>query len=764
MNILLGIIMIAFLVLLTRLAYLQLVQVNKYQTMAQQNHLRLIPITAPRGEILDRNGVRIVGNRPVYTVSLAYLGIKDTDQVVARLARILRGEKSFQGMSVEEIDQQIHKKLNEQKLRLYEPVQVAEKVSAETVSRIEEQRLELPGVLIDVKPVRDYPYGDLLVPTLGYVGIMDQQELEAHKNEGYKLGDAWGKDGLEKSYEPYLRGERGARQVEVDAQGRPVRDLGLKKPVPGNNLVLTVDARLQRAAQDALVRSIARLRQEGYAEVGAGAAVVLNVHTGEILALVSQPTYDPTIFVRELSRQEWNAAWAKINRDQSLVNRALALYPPGSTFKMVVAAAALENGKIAPDFAIDDTGRYKYKTDWKPSGHGRVDVVRGLKVSCDTFFWAVGEMIGPELIGKYAREFGLGQKTGLELPGEHAGRIPGPEQKYQLWKPMLEDVQKEMDNIRQDYARRLAAAGEDEKAALKREMDNRLAPLQDRHNKIEWELKWREYDTLDMAIGQGNNYYSPLQLANYVAAIANGGTLYRPYLVKKVVAPNGQMVQEFTPQEIRRVNVSARTLAILREGMRQVTLPPDGTAAGVFAGANYSAAAKTGTAEVHGHDNHALFVAFAPYENPEVALAVVVDYGGHGSTAAGSAARDILDAYFNLKNVPTDAGLFDRSSIDLTGTNEPSQGYSCPAARSAPPQRQGQDRSGRQPESLNSRQSQSFNNQTLSGGSTQNSVQSPPNEGSRSSPYDGAKPPPNGDSQSSHTGGSQPSQSTSSST
>jgi penicillin-binding protein 2 len=188
-------------------------------------------------------------------------------------------------------------------------------------------------------------------------------------------------------------------------------------------------------------------------------------------------------------------------------------------------------------------------------------------------------------------------------------------------------------------------------------MNRRLAPLQDRYNKIEWELKWREFDTLDMAIGQGNNYYTPLQLANYVAAIANGGILYKPYLVKKVVAPDGQTVAQFSPQEIRRVNVSDRTLEILRRGMHEVTLPPDGTAAGVLAGTGYSSAAKTGTAEVHGHDNHALFVAFAPYEKPEVALAVVVEYGGHGSSAAGSVAREILDAYFNLKNAPPTAGL-----------------------------------------------------------------------------------------------------------
>ncbi|RKO67682.1 penicillin-binding protein 2 [Desulfofundulus salinus] len=759
LQVLLGLVIAAFAVLFIRLAYLQLVEADKYQMMAQQNHLRLIPIMAPRGEILDRNGVRIVGNQPVYTISFAYLGIKDTDRVIARLARILVGEKTFQGMSVAEIEQEIHKKLNEQKLRLYEPVPIADKVSSETVSRIEEQRLELPGVLIDVRPVRHYPYGDLLVPTLGYVGIMDQKELEENKDKGYRLGDSWGKDGLEKSFESYLRGQRGARQVEVDAQGQPVRDLGVKEPVPGNNLVLTIDARLQRAVQDALARGIARVQKEGYSQARAGAAVVLDVHTGEILALASHPTYDPTIFTRDLSRKEWNAAWAKITRDQSLLNRAIALYPPGSTFKMVVAAAALELGKITPQFAINDTGRYKYKVDWKPGGHGRVDVVRALKVSCDTFFWTVGVMLGPESIARYAREFGLGQKTGLELPGEHAGRIPGPEQKYNLWKPLLDSVQKQMDDIRKEYEKRLAGAGEGEKAALEREMNRRLAPLQDRYNKIEWELKWREYDTLDMAIGQGNNYYTPLQLANYVAAIANGGVLYKPYLVKKVVAPDGQTVAQFSPQEIRRVNVSSRTLEILRQGMHEVTLPPDGTAAGVLAGTGYSSAAKTGTAEVHGHDNHALFVAFAPYEKPEVALAVVVEYGGQGSSAAGSVAREILDAYFDLKNAPPTAGLSaageqakeGQATGTVHGVHAPSPGFQPPRSTGgsgnvqprrttapadvpvASPGRQGQDSSPGPP----------------AGGST-------PDAGTGESPPGGVQTPAQGSRQAPANGGVQP--------
>jgi penicillin-binding protein 2 len=232
----------------------------------------------------------------------------------------------------------------------------------------------------------------------------------------------------------------------------------------------------------------------------------------------------------------------------------------------------------------------------------------------------------------YAREYGLGQKSGVDLPGEEAGRVPNPAQKYGKWQEELVRVQKEIDQIKQENQ---GSRG-------------KLADLERKKSKIEWELKWREYDTLDMAVGQGDNYYSPLQLANYLAAIVNGGIVYRPYLVKKIVTPDGRLLRKVEPQKVHKANVSSQTLKIIKEGLHLVTLPPGGTAAGVFAGAPYKAGAKTGTAEVHGHDNHALFLAFAPYEKPEIAVAVVIEYGGKGSGVAGPVARQILDGYFDL--------------------------------------------------------------------------------------------------------------------
>ncbi len=598
----------AFLVLVVRLGFLQLVEADKYQTQARQNHQRLIPITAPRGDILDRNGERIVGNRPVYTVSVTYLGLKNTDRIVNTLANLLVGEKAYEGMDVGQIKARIQEKMQAKKLRLYEPVHVAVGVSLEAVARIEEHRLDLPGVVIDVQPVRDYPYGDLLAPVLGYVGEIEKEQLEKHKDKGYQMGDNFGKTGLERQYEEFLRGKRGARLVEVDALGRPVRDLGVEAPTPGNNLVLTVDHRLQRAAQDALARGIANAVTVGRAKVPKGktlsaAAVVLDVRTGEVLTMASLPSYDPAVFARGVSSKEYQ----ELIKTGALRNHAIeTTYIPGSTFKMVTATALLEGGIVRPETTIFDPGYYKTQKDWKPGGHGRVDIRRALKVSCDTFFYMFGAQAGPELMGKYAREYGLGEKTGIDLPGEEQGRVPTRELKKEL------------------------------------------------HPNDPWESRWHEYDSTNMAIGQGENKYTAIQLANYMAAIANGGSLYKPYIVKKIISPDGKTMASFAPQLARKISVSAQTLKIIQEGIHMVTLPPDGTAAAVFAGAPYRAAAKTGTAEVGdaAGNKHALFLAYAPYEHPEVAVSVIIEYGGMGSGVAGPVAREILDAYFILQKCP----------------------------------------------------------------------------------------------------------------
>ncbi|HBV98757.1 MAG TPA: penicillin-binding protein 2 [Desulfotomaculum sp.] len=648
MKIYTGILAVFFVALILRMGYMQIAQANKYRTLATQNHQRLITVEAPRGEIIDRNGVRIVSNKPVYTVSLVYLGLKDSTVVIKQLAALLEGEATFQGMTAQQIESHIQEKINDHK-RLYEPVRVAADVSQETINRIDEHRLELPGVNIDIEPVRSYPFGDLMGEVLGYVREITGEQLEARRDEGYNMGDSFGQVGLENIYESYLRGVNGARQVEVDAQGHPVRDLGLKQPVPGNNLILTIDQRLQRVAQDAIMGQIEEARRLGYAKLppgkaAAGAAVVTDVKTGEVLAMATVPSYDLNVFSGPLPASKYG----ELLNNRSLRNHAIqTTFTPGSTFKMVTASALLEEKILNIHDSISDPGYYKYKKDWKPGGHGVVNIVKALRDSCDTFFYQFGIQAGPDLMNNYAARYGLGQPTGIDLPGEEVGRVASKELKKKVW------------------------AGN------------------------EWESQWREYDSMDMAIGQQETKVTALQLANYVEAIANGGTIYRPHLAKRVISNDGNELFSFQPEVLKKVDVSVETLDIVRQGMHEVTIG-GGTASGVFWGAPYTAAAKTGTAEVGdaAQNNHALFVAYAPYENPEIAVSVIIEYGGKGSGIAGPAARKILDAYFQFKKEDAQgkspAQAAQQSEQPQTGQTTLPGSTTPPAAQEVQPGSQGQ--------------------------------------------------------------------------
>jgi penicillin-binding protein 2 len=633
---------LVFAVLAGRLAQLQLLETERFQTLARENRVRLIPIVAPRGEIFDRQGQKLVGNRPVYTVSLVYLGQRDLHAVAEGLAAIL-------GQSAAEIEA----KITERALRLFEPVKIARGVPMEVVTQIEERREELPGVVIDAEPVREYPHGALAAHVLGYVREISGPELAANREKGYRPGDLFGKDGLEKTFEEYLRGKDGAREVEVDALARPVRDLGRRPPQPGNNLVLTLDLRVQEAAERALAEAVNAARRAGHRDARGGAVVVEDVRTGGILAMASYPTYDPTVFTSYLSESQARELFS--NPDRLMLNRAIAAgYPPGSTFKMVVAAAGLEAEKIEPEAAIPDPGYFQLGNqtfrDWKPGGHGRVDLRRAIQVSCDVYFWRLGLAVGIEEIARVAREFGLDRATGIELPGETGGVVPTPEYKYALVKKSLDRQYKpKLEEIEARYASLLDQTRDPEtRRQLETEKQKEIDRVVARYNSHSWDLQWQTYDTLNTAIGQGYNMYTPLQLANYVAAIANGGYLWKPYLVQRVVSPDGQVVKEFAPQLLARVNIRPETLAVIREGMALVT-QGEGTAAGIFWGFPVPVAGKTGTAEVQGKEDHSLFVAFAPADNPQVAVAVVVEHAGHGSAVAAPVAREVLKAYFGLE-------------------------------------------------------------------------------------------------------------------
>jgi penicillin-binding protein 2 len=630
MQVMLVIVSAIFVLLVGRLFYMQLIQNDKYSTLARENRMRLTTITAPRGEVFDRYGVKLVGNEPVYTVLLDNLA-GDASEVIPRLASIM-------GISSAEIEQKVAEQKN-----LYEPVKIATRVSPEIVTKIEEQRLELPGVEISIEPQRQYPNGGILQHVMGYVRQINAEQLAEHQSEGYKMGDQFGQTGLEYTYEKYLRGQDGGRQVEVDSMARPVRDLGVKAPVPGNNLVLTIDYNVQKAAEEALERSSKLALSQGYTEARAGAAVALDVNSGAVLAMASYPTYDPIKLSGVLTQQDYdeifNSPW------RPMLNRALLTYAPGSTFKMIVAMAGLQTGKITPETTISDPGYFYWGrtfNDWKPGGHGMVDLVRAIKVSCNTYFYQLSLRLGIDEIARVAREFGLGVKTGIELPGEESGVVPGPASKIEQRIPYLSEADvKKVREIQQKYNELLnKTTDESKRRAL---MSQRSAELQ----AINWELDWHDYDTIITSVGQGDNRYSPLELANYIAALANGGTLYKPYLVQRVVSHDGRMIKENRPVALSQVSISEANMAVVRQGMREVALPPDGTASSFFHSLP-PVAAKTGTAEVYGHDSHAIFVAFAPYEKPEIAVAVVIEHAGSGGTIGGPVAEDMLAAYFGL--------------------------------------------------------------------------------------------------------------------
>jgi len=554
----------------------------------------VLTIEAPRGKILDREGRVLASNRPAFCVSLLHMGVENLDVTADRLAPIL-------GTTPEAIKERVEARMG----RYYEPVPIETDIDERTYTLIEERRLELPGVVVETRPARLYPGGSLAAHVLGYLGEISDAELETLREQGYRPGDVIGKTGIEKVYDPYLRGQPGIRHVEVDYLGRPVRVLGSNDPQPGNDVVLTIDSELQRVAEEALAERMEELHNlpsNPRKNARAGAAVAIDPRTGEILAMASYPAFDPNLFVGGIDPSAWRAL--ETNELDPMNNRAvLGEYAPGSAFKMVTLTAALERGVVSKDEVFDTNGGVYWvipKTCWKAGGHGVIDLTQALAKSCNVVFYELGRRAGIDAISRYAREFGLGSKTGLrDLPQEKAGLVPSREWKEEHYK-------------------------------------------RDPH--------WWLAETLDAAIGQGFHQYTPLQLANYVASIANGGTLYRPYLVRKVVSPQGQVICEFEPQEIGRVHVQPETMQFVRNAMRQVMLP-GGTAYTPFADFPIPVAGKTGTAEKGdpSKDPDGWFLAFAPYDNPTIAVVVLVEQGGGGSLAAAPVARRMFEAYFEIE-------------------------------------------------------------------------------------------------------------------
>ncbi len=589
---------IALLALLARLVEVQLLDGARYRAAAQENQVRLIPVAAPRGMIFDRHGAVIARSRPSFVVGLIPSEVTDAHRELETLASILGVSTQplwyrllhHRGITYSSFDEVV---ANEP----YGPVILATNLPVAAVARLSEVLNDLPGVDLEAQPVRDYPHGSAASHLVGYVGAINQEEYERLKYAGYSPNDVIGKDGLEFTYDKFLRGTPGGQRVVVDATGAVVPNIKLasRAAVPGDTLVTNIDWRLQQIVETALARGIRGLNHSL-----SGAVVAEDPWTGGILALASYPNYNPNDFAGD--------RWKRVARDltdprQPLFDRAIAAATPtGSTFKMVTGSAALTEGVVKVDQVIDDTGGWDcggyYARDIAAGGLGNTTFVPALAASSDGYFFRLAWWLGNARLRKYALAFGLDAKTGIDLPGENEGNWP-----TNAWEMRVFGVPMEPS------------------------------------------------DACFLGIGQGAMQATPLQIANVASAVINGGVLYRPRVVREIRSPNGDVIAQYPPQIIRRVPVTASALAAVRLGMARVT-DPGGTAYGLaIDGLPFSG--KTGTVETDNGNgpNTTWFVAWAPTARPRLALAVFVDRsGGYGATVAAPIARDILVKYFNKKS------------------------------------------------------------------------------------------------------------------
>jgi len=650
-----------FFLLISRLFYLQIIQNQQFKQLSESNRLRLIQIPARRGDILDSKGRIIATSVPVFSVSITPSEDLDLERVADKLADIIDDPEITSEKIIETVKKQPRK---------YEPVEIARlkwgEKAWEIMARIEENRQELPGVNIEEQPMRYYPHGELLGNILGYVGKISEDELEKYSMYKYNMQDWIGKTGIERFAELIryedgrvigLKGQDGVRQIEVDANNRKIRELVAISPTPGYNVVLTIDLELQQALERAMDEVISDIKKQN-PKAMAGGAVVLDVRTGRILAAASRPAVNPNDFVDGSFAEKKD--YYNDPQKRPLFNRVFqGTYPPGSTFKMITAMAALEKG-LKPQESLICRGAY-----WRPpyikcwDVHGRVNLYSALGESCNTYFQEAGRRAGIDKIVEIAEEFGLGEKTNtLGILNESSGFLPTPQRKKDQYQSIIENkYQTELDVLEEEYKNMLEKAeSTEEQEEIKRDYESRKRILEAQYEiDLNFYTKWQPFDTYNTSIGQGSNNYTIIQLANYVAAIANGGKRYRPYLIEKILSPDGKVVQEYKPELINEIKVSDTNLAHVRRGMKAVT-EPGGTAYFLFKDfpADIGVGAKSGTAQTgrsgdrKDKDFHGVFVAFAPYNNPQIAFAGIIEYGESGGGSAGRVAKAVFEEYFGL--------------------------------------------------------------------------------------------------------------------
>ena len=576
--------LVLFAVLLGRMVYLQLWRGDYYAKQSDGNRLRQSRILAPRGIIYDSEGKELVNNLPGYAVVLQKQS-SYKPETLQRLSNLLQ-------MPVEEINAKIKASEN-----FYEPIMLKNNLDQQMVTKIEEQRRYMPEVMLSVQPIRNYPYHELAVHALGYVGEVSSYEIEQGLFKNISQGSLVGKGGLEKSYDKYLRGEDGAFMEEVDVAGNVVKHYDSVQPVPGKNLKLTIDYELQKELENFTDKHLAFLRSSGIAPGARAAAVVaIDPRNGAVRAMVSRPVYDPNWFVHGISSKNWNS----INNDPNypMNNKVISgEYPPGSTFKIVTGSAAFELKKVGLNEPIFDGGFHPMVPTMGNAGGevlGWLTFIKALAMSDNVYFYELGYRVGIDNIEKYAHIFGFGERTGIDLEGESKGLVASKKVKREIW-----------------------------------------------------DEDWRLGDTFNAAIGQGFNLTTPIQLSVTLSIVANGGTKYQPYLVDSIINSDGSLFEKPKRAEGKHIDVSQQTIDYIRMGMSATT--QEGGTASYFAGLPKPIAGKTGTAEnSHGRD-HGLFVAYGPVDDPELVVVCIVEQGGFGSVAAGPIVYKAFEEFFQEK-------------------------------------------------------------------------------------------------------------------
>ena len=596
LGVLTGFVVVMFAILLARFVYLQVMQHAHYHTLAEANRISIVPATPGRGVITDRNGVELAYNYTAHTLEITPSKAGNVDNAINSLGEIVE---------ISPRDRRRFRQLLEES-KSFESLPIRSRLSDEEIARFAAHRYRFPGVEIKARLFRQYPQGELFSHVIGYIGRINQKELDKLDESGeianYRGTDYIGKMGLEQSYERALHGTTGVEQVEIDSAGRAVRLLSRTPPTSGSNLVLKMDAGLQALA----FKAFGNRR---------GALVAMDPQTGGVLAFVSKPGFDPNLFVDGIDPQSW--AELRNSPDRPMLNRALnGSYPPGSTFKPFMALAALTYGKRTPQSGISDPGYYwlgnhQFRDD-VVGGHGWVDMYKSIVVSCDTYYYMLANDLGIDNIARFMSQIGFGSRSGIDLTGESTGTLPSRE-----WKKK-------------------------------------------RFNK-EWFLG----ETVSVAIGQGYNAYTPLQLASAVSTLANDGVMFKPHVVDYIENVATKVRTPVEPQPLRKLDWNPDHIATIKRAM--VGVNKEGTSAAVFAGAPYTSGGKTGTSQViaikqgekyiesrvqERFRDHALFIAYAPADKPRIAVALIVENAGFGAKSAAPIARQVLDYYLLGKESP----------------------------------------------------------------------------------------------------------------